>query len=97
MVLDGLNVEAEGGVDDTCVLPIDLEHDRRLPRVVQPHHEDAHLLLLALDLSDDAKQPHLEAAREKEPPPGIDKRNRGVQGWKQNSIVIFSLHFTKFR
>jgi hypothetical protein len=31
VVLDGLDVEAEGGADDARVLPIDLEHDRCLP------------------------------------------------------------------
>jgi hypothetical protein len=36
VVLDGLDVEAEGGADDAGILPIDLEHDRRLPRVIQP-------------------------------------------------------------
>jgi len=55
VVLDSLDVEAEGGADDAGVLPVDLEHDGRLPRVVQTHHEDAHLLLLALDLPDDAE------------------------------------------
>jgi hypothetical protein len=36
VVLDGLDVEAECGIDDARVLSIDLEHDGRLPRVVQP-------------------------------------------------------------
>lgn len=35
LVLDGLDVEAEGGADDAGVLAVDLEHDRRLPRVVE--------------------------------------------------------------
>lgn len=41
MVLDGLDVEAEGGADDAGVLPVDLEHDGRLPRVVQTPDEPA--------------------------------------------------------
>jgi hypothetical protein len=46
VVLDGLDVEAEGGADDAGVLPVDLEHDGRLARVVQTpeanHHRTSH-------------------------------------------------------
>ena len=35
MVLDGLDVESKGWANDVGVLPVDLENDGRLPRVVQ--------------------------------------------------------------
>uniref|UniRef100_A0A0A9DBF8 ADP-ribosylation factor n=1 Tax=Arundo donax TaxID=35708 RepID=A0A0A9DBF8_ARUDO len=58
-MLDGLDVEAKGWTDDTGILPIDLQHDCCLTQVIQAHHENSHLLLLALDLSDDAEETHL--------------------------------------
>ena len=47
MVLDGLDVEAEGGADDAGVLPVDLEHDGRLPRVVQTPEANPHRITSA--------------------------------------------------
>jgi len=35
VVLDGLDVESKGWANDAGVLPVDLENDGRLPRVVQ--------------------------------------------------------------
>lgn len=35
MVLDGLDVESQGGADDAGVLAVDLQHNGSLPGVVQ--------------------------------------------------------------
>ena len=56
MVLDGLDVESEGWANDAGVLPVlILKTMVVFPELSRAYHEDAHLLLLALDLPDDAE------------------------------------------
>ena len=57
-VLEGLDVEAQRRRDQVNVLAVELLDHRRLARVVQPKHEDAHLPLFLLDLLEDGEQAH---------------------------------------
>jgi hypothetical protein len=62
VVLDGLDVEAECGTNDTRVLPIDLEHDGRLPRVVQPPETNTQNTALATEKREYKENPEIDGA-----------------------------------
>ena len=53
-----LDVEAEGGGDGADVLVVELLEDGRLPRVVQPEHQEPHLALPPPDLLENGEQAH---------------------------------------
>lgn len=36
LVCNGLDIEAEGGANDASVLSVDLQHNGRLPGIIQP-------------------------------------------------------------
>ena len=76
MVLDSLDVEAEGGADDAGVLPVDLEHDGRLPRVVQTPVANPHRITSAATKQCERPIERLRrpAARALDP---IESKNRG--------------------
>ena len=52
-MLECLDVEAERGRDGVDVLPVELLEDGRFPGIVQPQHQQPHLLLLLLQLLQD--------------------------------------------
>jgi hypothetical protein len=58
LVLQRLDIEAEGGRDLVDVLAVELLDDGGLARVVQAQHQQSHLLLLLLRLLYDRHEPH---------------------------------------
>ena len=66
-VLERLDVEAERRLDGVRGLVVELLHDRRLARVVEPDDQDLHLLLLLPQLAHDGEEAHRAAAPAKRP------------------------------
>lgn len=73
LILDGLDVEAKGRADDTGVLPIDLQHNRRLTRIIQAPESITSLT-------------HRKAKRTRNVSQGLDNGNPSMQ--KANTDCI---------